>query len=144
MSKKEKPKATKPTLKRNTVAERVAKTKADLLIALEKSLGVVTSACKAVGIDRTAYYEYMREDAEFAAKVTELKNLALDFGESMLHQNMRKGDTSSIIFFLKTQGKARGYIERQELTGKDGGAIGIEIENVAKLSDEELRKIVKS
>jgi hypothetical protein len=29
-------------------------------------------------------------------------------------------DTSAVIFFLKTRGKKRGYVERNEVTGKDG------------------------
>ena len=32
--------------------------KKKLLIALEKALGVVTTACKNVGIHRSTYYEY--------------------------------------------------------------------------------------
>ena len=31
-----------------------------ILEALEKSLGVVTTACKKVGIGRTTFYEWMR------------------------------------------------------------------------------------
>lgn len=32
-------------------------------------------------------------------------------------------DASAVIFFLKTKGKHRGYVERSELTGKDGAPI---------------------
>ena len=36
---------------------------------------------------------------------------------------MRKGNITAIIFTLKTIGKSRGYVERQEVTGADGGAV---------------------
>jgi hypothetical protein len=42
------------------------------------------------------------------------------------------GDTGAITFTLKTLGKSRGYVERQEITGKDGEAFGIEITRRAK------------
>ena len=31
-----------------------------------------------------------------------------------LLENIKKNDNTSIIFFLKTKGKKRGYIEKQE------------------------------
>ena len=65
-----------------------------MIQALEKSLGVVTSACKEV------------EDVE---------NIALDFAESQLHKQISEGNTSGTIFYLKTKGKKRGYVERQEV-----------------------------
>ena len=38
---------------------------------------------------------------------------------------MKSGNIASIIFYLKTKGKKRGYVERQEITGKDGEAISV-------------------
>ncbi len=38
----------------------------------------------------------------------------------MLDKGMQEGNMTATIFFLKTQGKSRGYIERQEITGADG------------------------
>ena len=43
-------------------------TKKAILTALEKSLGVVTTACRQVGINRTTYYKYLKEDKEFAKR----------------------------------------------------------------------------
>ena len=105
-----------------------------VLEALEKSLGIVTTACKSAGIGRTIYYEWLKTDEEFRKKVTELENVALDFAESQLHQQISGGNSSATIFFLKTKGKKRGYIERSELDLTSGNEpIQINI----KLTDED-------
>jgi predicted DNA-binding transcriptional regulator AlpA len=88
-----------------------------MLEALEQSLGVVTSACKKVGIGRTTFYDWMRSDEEFAKQVKDIEDIAIDFAESQLHQQIKGGNTSATIFYLKTKGKNRGYVERQEISG---------------------------
>ena len=89
--------------------------KESILEALEKSLGVVTMACKSADVPRSTYYKWLKEDEEFAKAVKDIENIALDFGESQLHKQIGDGNTSATIFFLKTKGKKRGYIERSEL-----------------------------
>ena len=86
-----------------------------LLEALESSLGVVTTACKKVGVARVTYYDYYNKDEAFKASVDDLSNVALDFAESMLHKQIKDGIPSSTIFYLKTKGKKRGYVEKQEI-----------------------------
>jgi len=86
-----------------------------MIQALTKALGVVTVACKSVGINRDTHYRWLKEDAEYKAEVKDLDNVALDFAENALHKLMEKGEVSAIIFYLKTKGKQRGFIERQEL-----------------------------
>lgn len=94
---------------------KIQQNKKALLEALEKSLGVVTSACKTVGVDRTTFYKYVNEDADFKRAVDDVENIALDFAESQLHKQIQNGEVSSTIFFLKTKGKKRGYVEKQEV-----------------------------
>ncbi|MFQ5786721.1 MAG: hypothetical protein ACE5H1_01945 [Thermodesulfobacteriota bacterium] len=91
--------------------------------ALEKSLGVVTTACKKAGVGRTQFYNWLQADQKFKQAVDEMKNVALDFAESKLFENINKNREASVIFYLKTQGKSRGYIERQEVTGANGNAL---------------------
>ena len=86
-----------------------------MIQALEKSLGVVTSACKAVGINRSTHYEWLKTDEEYKAAVEDVENIALDFAESQLHKQIKDGNTTGTIFYLKTKGKKRGYIERTEV-----------------------------
>jgi hypothetical protein len=96
-----------------------------MLEALEKSLGVVTTAAKTVGIDRSTHYEWLKTDQKYRAAVESIADIALDFAESQLHKRMKDGSDASVIFYLKTKGKKRGYIERTEVSGADGGPIQI-------------------
>jgi hypothetical protein len=90
--------------------------KKELLKALEKSLGIVTTACHATGIARSTFYAYCKDDPEFKKQVDEVESVALDFVESQLFEQIRNNVPSSTIFYLKTKGKKRGYVERLELT----------------------------
>ena len=46
------------------------------------------------------------------AKIEVLREL-LDMVESALIQKIKDGNLTAIIFYLKTKGQGRGYIERQ-------------------------------
>ena len=76
-----------------------------MIEALTQSLGIVTSACKAVGISRTLHYNWYNEDAEYKKAVDEVADIAIDFAETMLHQRIKEQDTTATIFYLKTKGK---------------------------------------
>ena len=108
-----------------------------IIEALEKSLGVVTTACKNVGIGRTTFYGWIQEDEEFAKEVDDIQNITLDFAESQLHKQIKDGNTTATIFYLKTKGKKRGYIERQEITGADGMPTNFQIEIIDKTEDSD-------
>ena len=106
---------------------KVEHNKKALLEALEASLGVVTTACKKVGVSRGTYYLYYNEDDEFKAAVDDLQNVALDFAESQLHKQISEGSAPATIFFLKTKGKKRGYVERQEVEAVNGKMFQIQV-----------------
>jgi hypothetical protein len=107
--------------------------KESILKALEASLGVVTIACKKLDIPRSTFYKWCKEDKEFAKQVKDIENIALDFVESKLHNQIEDGNTSATIFYLKTKGKKRGYIEKSELditSGEEPIKININIDGV--------------
>ena len=79
-----------------------------MLEALERSLGIVTTACNAVGIGRTTHYQWMKDDPEYRQAVKDIDNRTLDFAESHLHKLIKEGNPAATIFFLKTKGKATG------------------------------------
>ena len=86
-----------------------------MIEALEKTLGVVTPACKMAQIDRKTHYRWLKEDEDYRVAVEEMDNVALDFAESALHEQIKDGTPSSTMFYLKTKGKKRGFIGKQEV-----------------------------
>ena len=103
-----------------------------MLEALEKSLGVVTTACKQVGINRSTHYDWLKNDEEYREQVKALENIVLDFAESQLHKQILDGNTTATIFLLKTKGKSRGYIERQEVVTDTDNFFKVEIVDASK------------
>lgn len=99
-----------------------------MIEALEQSLGIVTTACKKVGINRKTHYDWLKNDEDYAAAVLSIEDMTIDFAESQLHKQIKEGNSTSTIFFLKTKAKKRGYIERHEVTGLDGGDLNLKIE----------------
>jgi len=86
-----------------------------MLEALEKSLGIVSTACKMVDISRQTHYAWLKADEEYKKAVNSIQDSVLDFAESHLYKLVKEGNPAATIFFLKTKGKKRGYIERQEI-----------------------------
>ena len=86
-----------------------------MIEALEKSLGIVTTACLSVGINRKTHYDWLKNDEEYKSQVLAIEDMTIDFAESHLHKKIKGGDTTATIFYLKTKGKKRGYIERTEV-----------------------------
>ena len=113
--------------------KRTTEAKKRVLKALEAGLGIVSKACEDSKVSRTQFYKWYKEDKEFATNVDELQNIVLDFAESTLHKLIADGNTAATIFFLKTKGKKRGFIEKSELdltSGDEPIKININIDGV--------------
>jgi len=88
----------------------------------------ITDACEAAGISRRTFYHWKEQDEEFASSVKEIEESLIDFAESKLFENINGNKTNEILFYLKTKGKNRGYVERQEHQIDGGFPTKIEIE----------------
>ena len=74
-----------------------------MLKALEKSLGVVTTALKATDLSRTNYYKWLKEDEEFKANVEEIENISKDFIKSKYYECVQDKVPSVVIHAAKTK-----------------------------------------
>jgi len=131
--------------------------KKEVIEALGECYGIVTDACRKAKVPRSTYYKWLNEDQDFKREVEDTQEEAIDFVEGKLFQKIngvqvRKTTTAegedivydlppsdtAIIFFLKTKAKKRGYVERTEFTGADGGPV---IWNETKTYKKEVSEI---
>ena len=119
----------------STTQNKTAVSKEKFLEQLEKSFGLVATTCRKVGISRSTYYKWRKDDSQFADKADEVKELQKDAVEALILKKMKDGDTAMLIFYAKTQMKDRGYVERTEIVGKDGADLSFAKYDLSKLTD---------
>ena len=88
----------------------------DIIKALRKYRGIVTSAAKEVGMTRSSLSRRIHRTKHLEEELHEIRETAVDDAEHMLFRKIEEGHVASIIFFLKCFGKDRGYVERPERT----------------------------
>lgn len=83
-------------------------------IVLNAKEGHIGEACKALGITRRRYQRWIDEDPEFAIDCQGAMESLIDMTQSKLVENIKDNQSRDIQFFLKTQGRHRGYGEKVE------------------------------
>lgn len=113
--------------------------------ALLKCHGNISRAAAALKVDRKTLYSFIERNPELEDVRSEAKESMLDLAEDRLFGLINTGDIRAITLYLKTQGKDRGYTERQEITGRDGGALVArqEAATLKDLSPDELAKLTQ-
>ena len=97
-------------------------TQAQVARALTAAGGLVTSTAKRLGCAPKTVYRYIERFPALKHVLTEARESTMDLAESKLIEAIKNGNLTAIIFFLKTQGKSRGYTER---SGHDFTASGM-------------------
>ena len=111
----------------------------EAIAAIEKSHGNVSQAAKALGISRQYLHRYVNKHSTVHEALSEARATVCDFAEGKLLEAMHNGEGWAIMFYLRTQGRSRGY----------GNVIVVEpsIEGVMRalenMTDEELAELTK-
>jgi hypothetical protein len=82
------------------------------LEAFIKCGGNITRACQKANVGRSTVYLWQEADPEIKQAISDVRESWLDLAEEKLVKNIKAGREISLIFFLKCQGKKRGYIDR--------------------------------
>lgn len=89
--------------------------------AIKDTKGMLTLTAQRLDCAYTTLQDYIARNPEIAQAYKETKESLLDAVELTLYDKaIKERDTTALIFLAKTQGKQRGYTERQE-TEHSGG-----------------------
>ena len=91
--------------------------------ALLKAKGFVSVAARRLACTTATVRNYIGRYETCKQAVYDAKEEMKDFAEGKLYQNIDDNREASLIFYLKTQAKDRGYVERQEVTGAGGSDV---------------------
>ena len=89
-------------------------TDAEIAKVYEKKLCNISATCSALGINRLTFYRRREKSKTLQKLLEEAEESLLDWAETKLISHIEEGDITTLLFFLKTKGKKRGYIEKVE------------------------------
>lgn len=113
-----------------------------VIAAIQQSKGNVSAAARSLDVSRKTIINYADRYSTVKQALDDEREAMIDTAESALHAAILDKQGWAVCFTLKTLGKSRGYVERQEITGADGRAI--EIRHADELTDDELARIAAS
>lgn len=99
------------------------------------------TACSKSGVSKTEAYRWRKEEPDFDKQCKQARyegeEANLDKAENILHKKIFiDEDRTATIFYLKTKGKNRGYVERQERAVKDDSSMDVIAEEDAKILEQ--------
>jgi len=100
--------------------------KSDIKKAIQGSGGYISEIARRLKCDWHTADKYIKE-FELTEDLLVEDERATDRAEIKLMEAIEDGEIAAIIFRLKTKGKKRGYVERQELTGAGGDKVIIQV-----------------
>lgn len=86
----------------------------EIILVLDKKAGLLAPTAKAIGISRRCLYNWIEASPKLKQAVKDARETVIDMAESVLMEKIQGKETVATLFYLKTIGRDRGYVERQE------------------------------
>ena len=93
--------------------------------ALRETGAIVSETSRKLGVSRTALYKFLQNHNGLLALRLEIEEELMDLAEAHIAKAIYSGDMKTVRWYLERKAKDRGYITRQETTGKDGEPLQI-------------------
>jgi len=130
-----------PGLLHDRTEQTTIESKARMLAALRESGGIVTNAAKLANIGRTAHYDWLNTDTDYAKAVSDVGEISMDECESTLFNLMRTSEhdptkLNAAKTILQARGKSRGYgSENRDVKLSGELNTSAKVEFIARLPD---------
>ena len=105
-------------------------TTAEVIEAIRVAKGIKMTAARHLGCTWWTVNNYCKRHPTVQKAYEETRQELIDLAESKLRQKVEKGADWAIKWVLATLGKDRGWVERKEVTGAEGGPVRWKIEEV--------------
>jgi len=89
----------------------------DFITAIKGSRGMISAIANRVGCNRSTVYKYINDYVTVKQALDDERESMKDFAESKLFQQINNDNITALIFYLKTQVRDRGYIEKINIEG---------------------------
>ena len=120
-----------------------------LINEIWRNKGKVALVAERLGVTSKTVYNYADKYATVKNALDDSRmhfdELLVDTAEMKVQKAVMADEAWAIRYVLSTKGKARGYVERSEVTGADGDAIETKTNvsfDYSKLSTEQLKQLV--
>ena len=99
----------------------------EMIAAIERAEGNLSDAARYLGCVRQTVHNYVNKFVTVRQAYDNANEQFLDECEGQLRKLVRRGVFPAVVFALKTKGKSRGYVERQEISGPEGKQLTINL-----------------
>lgn len=96
--------------------------------ALIASKGLISLAARRLGCSRQTIYNRAKRVQKVQQAIDDAREELVDIAELKLRDKIMDGEAWAVSLVLRTLGRNRGYVERQEVTGADGGPVVVDDE----------------
>lgn len=111
---------------------------ATIRAAIKDSGAIMSTVAKNLGCDWRTANKLINDNPEYKALIDAEREATIDKAESIIIMALNETDIQTAKWYLQTIGKKRGYSEKFEITGADGGPLSIII------SDQYMPKFKKA
>ena len=106
-------------------------TKEQIEGALYTTKGLLSLTAEKLGVTRRTIYNYIERYPELALVRDDAREKMVDTAELALESAVLEKQGWAVALVLKTLGRHRGYVDRQEIAGAAGGPVEVVVNHVS-------------